>query len=208
MERRMPFQPMNLHLILLTPSYCLKCLPCFFNIMAWNLLNKTNTFTIISTRAYHTKASCPKTSLDTESIDRDPFQSCSQEKQFSECARSLVGTFQTFCVRMSLHVITQSQCLILKLYCTWSTAGRTWGVLFVPLPSNWSRLPSCCLCKVVVQLTLCILWIWDFEGRYLFSRFPSRFRIEAAAHVCKVSFPKAKEICLGTKESNRSAVWS
>ena len=74
------------------------------------------TFTIISTRAYHTKTSCPETSLHTESIDRDRFQSCSQEKQFSECARSLVGTFQTFCVRMSLHVVTQSQRPILKLY--------------------------------------------------------------------------------------------
>ena len=71
---------------------------------------------MISTRGYHTKTSCPETSLHTESIDRDPFQPCSQEKQFSECARSLVGTFRTSFVRMSLHVITQSQRPILKLY--------------------------------------------------------------------------------------------
>ena len=54
--------------------------------------------------------------LHAASFDRDPFQSCFQERQFSEFALSLVGTFRTSFVRMSFHVITPSQRPILKLY--------------------------------------------------------------------------------------------
>ena len=144
--------------------------------------------------------------LHAASFDRDTFQSCFQERQFSEFALSLVGTFRTSFVRMSYmsshsHSVQFWSCVYQS--CTWSMAGRTWGVLFVSvllkqtalllLGHGYGNQPFAA-CEFKISR--------DAPCSY---RLPSRFQIKAAAHVCKVSSSKAKEICLG--QQRKPSLW-